>query len=208
MKPICFRTQPINNPFLSKQRGLEWLRVEQRRIAMAANCTRRSLQVSLASARTLLSRTASASSPFASKASKLNGGFSVQKRMFSRLRFYHLRYPVDCSFESKWKNKKFTLFGCWENWGKSKGMRILLSCVLISFLYLEDWRRNLAKFNLVGISVSVWFILLRSLSNQTGHYGTLPPPPPPKFPAFDTCYLLCVVHYSILFMGLNFVSIN
>ncbi|KAE8023453.1 hypothetical protein FH972_009144 [Carpinus fangiana] len=52
---------------------------------MAANCTRRTLQISLASARTLLSRMASAPSPFASKASKLNGRFSVQKRMFSRL---------------------------------------------------------------------------------------------------------------------------
>jgi hypothetical protein len=90
----------------------EWLRVEQRRIAMAANCTRRTLQVSLASARTLLSRTASAPSPFASKASKLNGRFSVQKRMFSRLRFYHFPYPVDSSFKIKLNEKNFILFGC------------------------------------------------------------------------------------------------
>ncbi|KAG6654524.1 protein NUCLEAR FUSION DEFECTIVE 6, mitochondrial [Carya illinoinensis] len=49
---------------------------------MAANCARRTLLISSASAKALLSRT---SSPLAAKASKLTGGLAAQKRVLSRL---------------------------------------------------------------------------------------------------------------------------
>ncbi|KAB1200766.1 hypothetical protein CJ030_MR0G006352 [Morella rubra] len=83
-------TQPINNLFLRGTASLApRLRkasccVEQRR-TMAANCARRTLQIASASAKTLSSRTQSSSLPFASKASKLSGQFSVEKRIFFRL---------------------------------------------------------------------------------------------------------------------------
>ncbi|XP_041012106.1 protein NUCLEAR FUSION DEFECTIVE 6, mitochondrial [Juglans microcarpa x Juglans regia] len=52
---------------------------------MAANCARRTLLISSASAKALLSRTSSSSSPLAAKASKLTGGLAVEKRVLSRL---------------------------------------------------------------------------------------------------------------------------
>lgn len=86
--------EPEKNPFPAKSLpGREW--EEERN--MAANCARRIVQVSSASAKTLLSCSPSPS-PFASRASKLSGlaaskpnsassRFSVPKLNFSRLAF-------------------------------------------------------------------------------------------------------------------------
>lgn len=71
---------------------------------MAANCARRTLLISSASAKALLSRSSSSSSPLAAKASKLTVGLAVQKRVLSRFRFCHFLYPFDSSLESEMYN--------------------------------------------------------------------------------------------------------